>query len=297
MQTLGNFKKIQNSVYLIGTILFYLLSLTAQAQKIPPLGLVESLDRDSLVYASGFRLLGETVGKMLSPTLTEEQFAANLERIKKAKTKLYLCNVLFPGNIKIAGPEVDPQKVVDYLDQVFARAQKANIPVIVLGSGGSRRLPDGYDKQKATTDFIALCKQMAGVAKKYNITIAIESLNSGETNFLTTVQEAAHVVRQVNYLNFRLNADIYHMMKENEPPQHIIDAGKLITHVEIAEKKKRTMPGVVGEDFRPYFRALKQIKYKGPIVIEARVNDATKEIPAAYHYLTKQLQEVYSESK
>jgi sugar phosphate isomerase/epimerase len=288
---------MRGSVYTLCSIILFSFSLHSQAQKIPQLGLVESLDRDSLVYASGFHLIGETVGKMLAPTLSEEQFQANLQQIKKAKTKLYLCNVLFPGSIKIAGPDVDQKKVLDYLDQVFARAKKAEVPVIVLGSGGSRRLPDGYDKVKATSDFIQLCKQMAIVAKKHQVTIAIESLNSTETNFLTTVQEAAAVVQQVNHPNFRLNADIYHMMKENEPPQHIIDAGKLITHVEIAEKEKRTMPGVVGEDFRPYFRALKKIKYKGPIVIEARVNDASKEIPAAYQYLTIQLQEVYGESK
>ncbi|PSR56517.1 sugar phosphate isomerase/epimerase [Adhaeribacter arboris] len=280
---------------------FFLVSLgftfTAEAQKIPQLGIVESMDRDSLVYASGFRLIGETVGKMLAPTLTEEQFQANLQTIKKAKTKLYLCNVLFPGNIKIAGPEVDEKKVLDYLDQVFARAHTAGVPIIVLGSGGSRRLPEGYDTEKAKTDFVALCKKMALVAKKHAITIAIESLNSTETNFLTTVQEAAEIVRKVAHPNFRLNADIYHMLKENEPPQHIIDAGKLIIHVEIAEKEKRTPPGVVGEDFRPYLRALKQIKYKGPIVIEARINNPTQEIPAAYSYLTKQLQEVYNGSK
>ncbi len=278
-------------------ILSYVLCFSANAQKIPALGLVESIEKDSLVYASGFTLIGETVGKMLSPSLTEEQFQANLAQIKKGKTKLYLCNVLFPGSIKIAGPEVDPKKVIDYLDQVFARAKKANVPVIVLGSGGSRRLPAGYDTEKAKTDFVALCKQMALVAKKHDITIAIESLNSTETNFLTTVQEAAEIVQKVNHPNFRLNADIYHMMKENEPPQHIIDAGKLIVHVEIAEKEKRTMPGVMGDDFRPYFRALKQIKYRGPIVIEARVSNANVEIPAAHLYLTKQLAEVYGRGK
>lgn len=281
--------------------LFFLISinsaLVAHGQKIPPLGIVESIERDSLVYASGFRLIGETVGKMLAPTLTEEQFQENLKTIKKAKTKLYLCNVLFPGSLKIAGPEVDPQKVLQYLDQVFARAQKAGVPILVLGSGGSRRLPDGYNNETAKADFIKLCRQMAQIAKKYHVTIAIESLNSSETNFLNTVQEAAEVVRKVNHPSFRLNADIYHMLKENEPPQHIIDAGKLIIHVEIAEKEKRTLPGVVGEDFRPYFRALKQIKYQGPIVIEAKGNNPEQEIPTSYSYLTKQLQEVYGGSK
>ena len=284
----------------IYTWLFLLTLLTCfkvSAQRIPQLGIVESLDRDSLVYASGYRLLGESVGNLLSPSLTDEQFRANLEKVKKAKTKVYLCNILFPGSLKIAGSTVEEHKVLTYLDQVFSRAKKANIPIIVLGSGGSRRLPEGYNQQTAKQDFILLCQKMAQVAKKHGITIAIESLNSTETNFLTTVEEAAEVVKKVNHPNFRLNADIYHMMKENESPQHIIDAGKMIVHVEIAEKENRTMPGVVGEDFRPYFRALKYIQYKGPIFIEARVNDANKEIPTAYQYLTKQLQEVYGERK
>jgi hydroxypyruvate isomerase len=75
---------------------------------------------------------------------------------------------------------------------------------------------------------------MAVVAKKHTITIAIESLNSTETNFLNTLEDAADVVKSVNHPNFRLNADIYHMLKENEPPQHIIDAAKFIVYAEIA---------------------------------------------------------------
>lgn len=192
--------------------------LPAQAQKIPALGIVESIDKDSLIHASGFTLLGETVGKMLSPTLTEEQFVANLKRIKAAKTKMYLCNVLFPSSLKIAGPEVDEQKVLAYADQVFNRAKRAGIPVIVLGSGGSRRIPPGYDMQKAKDDFAVLCRKLGEVAGKYKVIIAFESLNSSETNFITTLKEAAEIVKKANHPNFRLNADIYHMLKEKEPP-------------------------------------------------------------------------------
>jgi sugar phosphate isomerase/epimerase len=275
-------------------IIGFFFCLQAHAQKIPPLGIVESIDKDSIIHASGFTLLGETVGKLLSPALTEEQFGANLKKIKSTKTKVYLCNVLFPGSIKIAGPEVDPKKVLTHLDQVCNRAQKAGIPLLVLGSGGSRRIPQGYDHQKAKEDFVLLCRQMAQVAKKYKIKIAFESLNSTETNFITTLREAAEVVKKVNHPNFRLNADIYHMMKENEPAQHLLDAGKIIGHVEIAEKQRRSLPGVMGEDFRPYFQALKAIGYKGPIVIEAYISKSNQEIPLAHKYLTGQLREVYS---
>lgn len=135
------------------------------------------------------------------------------------------------------------------------------------------------------------------MAGKHKVIIAFESLNSSETNFITTLKEAAEIVKKANHPNFRLNADIYHMMKENKPPQHILDAGKIIVHVGIAEKEKRSLPGVMGEDFRPYFQALKAIGYKGPIVIEAYINKSDQEIPLAHQYLTKQLQEVYSEGR
>ena len=281
---------------------FFLLlgfwSLTeATAQTMPKLGLVANIEQDSLLAAPGLGLLRVTVGKMISPSLSEAAFEANIKIIENAKTKLYVCNVLFPGSLKIVGPAVNEQRIVGYVDSVFYRAKKAGIPLIVLGSGGSRRLPEGYSMQQAKTEFTALCGKLAVVAKKHGITIALESLNSTETNFLNTLQEAAEVVRNVNHPNFRLNADIYHMMKENEPPQHIVDAGKLIVYAEIAEKEERTFPGVKGDDFRPYLQALKTIGYKGPLVIEGRVRVPEQEVPLAYQYLTRQLKEVYAPGK
>lgn len=279
--------------FLLWLSLCLLPGMRVGAQTIPELGMIASLDRDSLLYASGFKMNGESVGRMLSPSLTEAEFKANLQRLEQAKAKVYVCNVFFPSDLKIAGPGVEEEKVLAFADQVFARAQKAGIPLIVLGSGGARRLPKDYDYQRATAEFIQLCRKLAQVAQKHDITVALENLNSTETNFLTTLQEAAGVVKGVDHPNFRLNTDIYHMMKENEPPQHIVDAGNVIVYVELAEKEGRTLPGVEGDDFRPYFEALKSIGYKGPVFIEGRVAHPAEEIPAAHKFLTQQLQEVY----
>ena len=267
--------------------------MNTQNQKLPDLGFIASIENDSLLYMSGFKIIGETVGKMISPRLSQSEFADNLEKIKNAKTKLYLCNVLFPAGIKIVGPEVEEERVLSYLDSVFLRADQAELRLIVLGSGGARRVPENYDYDRAKSEFIELCKKMAEVAAKHQIIMAIESLNSTETNFINTLQEAGAIVKKVNHPNFKLNADIYHMMKESESPQDIIDAGDIIVHVEIAEKDNRTVPGVMGDDFRPYFKALKSIEYYGPIFIEARIGDASTEIPQAFTYLKEQLSEVY----
>jgi sugar phosphate isomerase/epimerase len=271
------------------------ISFSKEKKFIPKLGIVAPLEQDSIVYAAGFRMLGESVGKMLSPSLSEEKFAVNLERIKKAKNKVFLCNIFFPGSIKIAGPAVNESRVLGYADSVFSRARRAGISYIVLGSGGARRVPDGYDLKKAQADFIVLCNKLAKVAQKYKIMVALESLEATETNFLITLTSAAEVVRGVNHPNFKLNADIFHMMREGESPQSIIDAGDLLVYCEIAEKRVRSLPGVEGDDFKPYLRALKKVNFKGHIFIEGNTKDPVHDIPLSFKYLTKQLAEVYAE--
>ncbi|MGZ8524515.1 MAG: sugar phosphate isomerase/epimerase family protein [Chitinophagaceae bacterium] len=287
--------KLKIGIVLTAIFIFLLLGFMPRKKSIPKLGIVAPLEQDSLIYASGFRMLGESVGRMLSPSLTEDQFQQNLARIKKAKCKVLLCNIFFPGSIKIAGPAVEESRVIGYADTVLSRAKKAGLRFIILGSGGARRIPDGYDAVKAQADFALLCRKLAMVAGKYGITIALESLQAAETNFLITLQSAAEVVRAVDHPNFKLNADIFHMMREGESPQSIVDAADVLVYCEIAEKQKRSLPGVQGDDFKPWLRALRKAKYKGHIFIEGNTTDPANDMPLSFKYLTRHLQEVYAE--
>jgi len=266
-----------------------------KSESIPQLGIVARLEQDSLIYASGFRLFGESVGRVLSPSIPEEHFQQNIVRIKKAQCKLFLCNVFFPSTMKIAGPDVDEKRVLGYAGTILLRAQKAGVPCIVFGSGGARRIPDGYDEAKAKADFVLLCKKLAVLAEKYDVMIALESLQAAETNFLTSVRSAAEIVRAVDHSNFKLNADIFHMMRGNESPESIVEAADILVHCEIAEKEKRSFPGIQGDDFKPYLRALRKAKYKGHIFIEGTTTNPSNDMPLCFKYLTRQLQEVYSE--
>jgi len=287
--------KLRFELSLIAIIILPWFGFLTPNSSVPELGIIAPLEQDSLAYASGFRMLGESVGRMLSPSLTGEQFAENLQRIKKAKCKVVLCNIFFPGNIKIAGPDVNETRVLGYADSVFSRAKTAGIGLIVLGSGTARRIPDNYDTTKAKRDFVALCRKLSVVAARYEIMIALESLQSAETNFLISLNSAAEIVRSVNHPNLRLNADIFHMLRQGESPQSIIDAADILIYCEIAEKQSRSLPGVVGDDFKPWLRALRKANYKGHIFIEGNSNDLRKDMPLSFKWLTLQLQEVYAE--
>lgn len=265
-----------------------------QAQNTPEIGIVQSMENDSLLRTAGYRHLVESTSRLLSPrTVSDEQFQLLLKTIQKSRVPVLACNVLIPGDLKVVGPEVNEQAVLDYVNIVLQRAQRAGLKMIIWGSGGSRKVPDGFDPAKAKEQFIAIARKIASLAGKYDIVLAVESLNSSETNFINTLKEALEIVRAVDHKNLRLCADFYHMLREEESPDIIREAGEYIVYSELAEKKDRTPPGVKGDDFRPYLTALKDIGYKGKIVIECRWKDLATEAPPAYRELQKQITDVF----
>jgi sugar phosphate isomerase/epimerase len=263
-----------------------------QGKKGPVIGVITSVSRDSLMIANGVSVIEESVNNTFSPRrVTEDQFRENLKKIKAAKVKVVAANVFFPGEIKLLGPSLDEKIVLGYVDTVMRRCQEAGVKIIVLGSGNSRKLPPGYDSVKASLEFIGIVRKMAEVAKKYDRIIAIENLNSTETNFVLTLAEALKYVKAVDHPNFRLTADIYHMLMENEPGIVIEQAKGYLVHAHIAEKIERAYPGKRGEDFKPYFAAMNKIGYQGAVTMECRWTKMEDEVGAAKKYLDQQMKE------
>lgn len=255
---------------------------------------MQNVENDSLLRAFGYRYLIENTTKLLSPrTVSDEQFKDKLNVIKHSRIPLYACNIFIPADLKVVGPSVDEKALLEYVEKVFVRAKQAGLTMIVWGSSGSRKLPDGYDRALAKKQFISIGKKIASVASRYNIIVALENLNTSEVNFITTASEALEMVRGIDHKNLRLCVDIYHMLKENESPDVIAKTKGYIVYCEVAEKEGRTPPGVQGDDFRPYFRALKQIGYKGIIGIECLWSSVETQGKPAYNELHKQLQEVF----
>ena len=169
-------------------LLCFLWGITLEAQhRKPEIGIAQSLEYDSLLAASGYKYLVESVGKLFSPvTVTDEQFEKNLARIRQSKVKLYALNIFMPGELKLVGPDVDEAKILLYCERVFQRCKIADVRLIVWGSGGARRIPDGFDRAKAQEQFVSIASKIARLAKKYKIRLALENLNRTETNFINT---------------------------------------------------------------------------------------------------------------
>jgi sugar phosphate isomerase/epimerase len=284
-------------LFLLCFLSLYIELTQAQNTKSPVIGIVQNIENDSLLQRYGYRYLVESVGKLISPrTVTDEQFQSNVLKIKDLQVPMYAFNIFIPGELKIVGPDVNEAALLTYVDKVFQRCQATGVNRIIWGSGGSRRVPEGFDRTKAKDQFVSMARKIADKASRYNITLALENLNSTETNFITTVEEAVDIVKKVDHKNLRLCVDIYHMLKEGEPPSSILKTKGYVIYCEVAEKEGRTPPGVQGDDFRPYFSALKQVGYNDKIMIECRWENVATQGEMAFQKLRIQIQDVYGKN-
>ncbi len=220
----------------------------------------------------------------------------NSDEAENSAVPIAAVNVFIPGSIKTTGPEVDLTQILNYATRVFQRAQQLNISLIVFGSGASRNIPDGFNRDSAYTQFVDIAKNLAVLAAKYNVTLALENQNKLECNFLNTLKECISVAEAVEHPNFKVTVDIYHMLREDESPAVILEGAKYIYHCDIGEKDNRTVPGVVGDDFKSFFKAFQQIGYMGKIALECRFNNLEQELPIAIRVLNGQWQAAKKES-
>lgn len=257
-----------------------------------PLGVCTSYDKAGLLANLGYSFVEESVGRFLIPEAGDQQFEKNQLALKQVNVPVRSYIYFFPGQLKSVGPDLHHEAILARAEVALQRAKACGSKNIVFGSGGSRAIPEGFDRSKAREQHIALCQKMAPIAEKYGVTLAVEPLNRGETNFINSLAEGVEIIQAVNNPWFRLQCDIYHMLKEDEKPDQIIKYGQYIVHCHLAEKQSRTAPGVKGDDFKPYFRALKQINYQGGLSLECNWGDFDSEVTKGITVVKQQLSEV-----
>jgi sugar phosphate isomerase/epimerase len=147
---------------------------------------------------------------------------------------------------------------------------KLGVKVVVFGSGGARKVPEGFSKDEAFTQLVEFAKKVAPEAQSRGITFAVEPLKTAETNIINSVAEGLKWVKAVDHPNFQLMADFYHMGTEKEDPAIIVEAKDHLRHFHIANPNKRVVPlENDGFDYSGYLGAVKKIGYKGTLSLEA----------------------------
>ncbi len=244
-------------------------------------GVCTAIENAALLKSTGFDFIELNVQSFLTPRKSDAEFAEVRDALKKAGLPAVAANVMLPGDLKVCGPEYDAEALKSYLATVCARAKEAGLEKIVFGSGGARRIPDGFDREKAKAQLREFGGMLAKAAAGKGITITVEPLNQAECNVLTSVGEAAEYVGQVNEPSFKLLVDLFHFMKDDNDLDALAKAMPLIKHVHIATFPNRKAPSIEPTDFSKAVAVLKKARYDGSVSIEGGWNDIAKEAAPA----------------
>ncbi|MDF2669988.1 MAG: sugar phosphate isomerase/epimerase [Paenibacillus sp.] len=194
-------------------------------------------------------------------------------------------NMFFPGAIKIVGPEANTARINRYIAASARVLDELGAQVIVLGSGKSRNIPDGWEVERAEEQMLQVLERIADDFVGTTVKLVIEPLNRKESNLINSLADAVHFARQINRPQIRVLADLFHMEEEKESLDEIRKHKDWLDHIHIADTN-RLSPGTGQYPLDRLFANLQEIGYKGMISSECRVEDLHKELPAALAFIT-----------
>ena len=218
---------------------------------------------------AGFDYVEASVPSLVRPFDPEEAFEETLASYRAAGLPVESANLFLPRELRCTGPDAQPlDRLAEYAETVFRRLARAGVPVVVFGSGGARKLPDGWPRERADEQFVALLSRIGPLAENHGVTIAVEPLARVECNYLNTVDEGARIARASGSPAVGVVADCYHWARNGEPAETILAAKGVLVHAHLATMPSRKAPGVEPYDFAPFFRALAAAGYDARVSIE-----------------------------
>ena len=185
----------------------------------------------------------------------------------------------------LAGPAAKPEgwhlttpdrsareRTVSYLAELCRFCEQVGGSVLVLGSPNQRSATGGLTVAQATSNLIESLAALMPAVENAGVTLCLEPLPLGETDVITTCDEALAVIRAVGRPALRLVLDVKSLVAEshatNEPvPDIIRRVGHEVAYVQ-ANDGNRGHPGSGTTDFVPICQALRDVGYDGWISME-----------------------------
>jgi D-psicose/D-tagatose/L-ribulose 3-epimerase len=218
--------------------------------------------------------------------LSNEDFENALQRVKQGGFPVAVTNLFLPAALKVTGPQIDPAEQTRYVAAAFERLSRLGVEIVVFGSGGARRVPDGFSRDEAFKQLVDFGRRVAVEARRHRIVVAVEPLRQQETNIINSAAEGLELVKAVDDPNFRLMIDFYHLASEQEDATVVLKAREYLVHLHVANPVGRVFPLVWTEyEYAPFFDSLRAIGYKKRISVEASTRDFPSDAPRAISLL------------
>jgi len=205
--------------------------------------------------------------------LDESEFARVKQKLAAARIACECLNVFLPSKARLTGEGIELSSLRGYVNKALARAHEIGACIVVFGSGGARKIPEGYPYEKAFGQLTDALKTISDTAEKYKIDIVIEPLNHNETNIILGMEEADRLTMAVARPNVKILLDYYHFMLESDSKEALkrLLRDKKIIHTHFAEPAGRVYPNENKPEYADIFSLLKSEGYDARCSIEARL--------------------------
>lgn len=211
-----------------------------------------------------------------------DTFAKVCARLQASPLQCHSLNAFCPERIRLVGDGHDAQALREYTCVLAERAEKLGVRCVGIGSPNSRKLPEGYDAGRAMEQWETSLRVIAGVLAPYGIQALAEPLCTRECNWMNTTQQVLPVVRRLQLENLGMVFDIYHAFAMGEDDTALREAMPYVRLVHIAQSidgQKHYLREGHDEDYRPYFRALRDGGYDGEFAVEATYDPLDEALP------------------
>ena len=117
---------------------------SAQRRRAVQVGYCTPLRNVDAAKAAGFDYVELNTTEVAG--LSDAEFEQAAARIRQTGLPVPAANSFLPAAIKVTGAEIDQEQQMAHVKKAFARLAGLGVEIVVFGSGGARRVPDGFPK-------------------------------------------------------------------------------------------------------------------------------------------------------
>ncbi|MDB6131563.1 MAG: hypothetical protein JWM04_2670 [Verrucomicrobiales bacterium] len=231
---------------------------------------------------AGFEYLELAMQDLLP--LSEADFETTVKRLKALPIHALSGYGFLPADLKILGPDMEPQRMGVALRNGLARAKRLELKMVIFGNllTNLRKVPAGILKADAQKQFEIFCRAAAEEGARHGIVILIEPIPAPTTDLINNVAEALALVEKVNHPNLQLLVEYSILVKSKEDLAILEKAASHIRQIEIQNPNGWIYPKNADEsDYASFFKALKKGNYQGSFSIHGKPADVAIDAPKA----------------
>jgi D-psicose/D-tagatose/L-ribulose 3-epimerase len=193
-------------------------------------------------------------------------------RLTEVGLKATVCGAFGPGRDLSAEESEIRANGVAYLSRCIEIASALGATSVVgpmYSATGKTRMLEPPERKEQWRLAVESIRQAATIAADHAVKLGIEPLNRFETDLVNTVEQGMRMVEDIDRPNVGLLLDTFHMnIEEKDIPAAVRRAGGHIVEFHACSSDR----GTPGEDHLPWpaiASALRDVKFQGPVVIEA----------------------------